>query len=80
MTFKPTGVCAEEIFFDIKDGIISEVKFTKGCPGNGLGVASLAKGRTPQEVIGILDGIKCGNRPTSCPDQLAAALKKHINA
>ncbi|MCL2169846.1 MAG: TIGR03905 family TSCPD domain-containing protein [Defluviitaleaceae bacterium] len=80
MTFKPTGVCAEEISFDIKDGIISDVKFVKGCPGNGLGVASLAKGRTPQEVISILSGIKCGNRPTSCPDQLAAALKKHINA
>ena len=78
MTFRPTGVCAEEIYFNIENGIITEVKFIKGCPGNGLGVAALARGRTPEELISTLEGTKCGNRPTSCPDQLAQALRKHL--
>ena len=78
MIFKPTGVCSEEIHFEIENGIVKDVKFVKGCPGNGLGVALLAKGRTVADVIAALEGVKCGTRPTSCPDQLAKALKAHL--
>lgn len=78
MTFKPQGVCAEEIHFEIENGIVKDLKFVKGCPGNAIGVAQLAKGRTVQDVISVLEGVKCGSKNTSCPDQLAQALKAHV--
>jgi len=78
MTYKTQGVCCKEISVDVSDGIISEVKFSNGCDGNLKGIAELAKGRKAEEIIANLSGIKCGMRGTSCPDQLAAALKKVI--
>ena len=78
MIFKPEGVCAEEIHFDIENGIVKDVKFVRGCPGNAIGVAKLAQGRTVQDVIEILEGVQCGSKSTSCPDQLAKALKAHV--
>lgn len=68
-------VCSKQIDIKIKDGIIQEVKFTRGCPGNALGIGALIKDMTLEEAIKRLDGIPCGNRGTSCPDQLAQVLK-----
>ncbi len=66
-----------KITFDVDENdIVSNIKFTGGCNGNTQGVASLANGRKKDELISLLSGIKCGFRPTSCPDQLAEALKE----
>ncbi len=74
--FKPRGVCSMQISIDVEDGIINDVAFMGGCSGNTQGVASLAKGRQIDDVIEALEGIKCGFKNTSCPDQLAIALKQ----
>ena len=74
-TYKPSGVCSRKIDFDIEDGIIRKVTFTGGCSGNTQGVASLLVGMSVDEAINRLEGIHCGLRPTSCPDQVARALK-----
>ena len=76
--YSPNGVCSRKIDIDIEDGIIQKVVFTGGCAGNTQGVASLLVGMTVEDAIARLDGIKCGFRPTSCPDQLAKALKKSL--
>ena len=76
--YKTKGVCAMKINFDIEDGVVKNVKFLGGCNGNTQGVARLAEGRTPDELIGLLEGIKCGFKKTSCPDQLAKALKETL--
>ena len=75
-TYKTSGVCSRSIDFEIENGIIKEVKFNGGCPGNTQGVARLVVGRTSDEVINILEGVQCRNG-TSCPDQLAKALKQY---
>jgi len=78
MIYKTQGTCSTEIHIEAKDGIIESIRFTKGCPGNLLAVAALTKGRPIKEVIGALQGIKCGTRETSCPDQLATALRSLV--
>ena len=70
------GTCSRTIIIDVEDGVITDCKFVGGCPGNTQGVAALAKGRSVEEVISIVKGIKCGPRSTSCPDQLAKALEE----
>ena len=75
MIYKTTGVCCSEIRLEVADGVITELEFLSGCDGNLKGIAELAKGRRTEEIINIMTGIKCKNRPTSCPDQLAAALQ-----
>lgn len=72
--FPTAGVCSVKIQFDVENGIVRNVKFTGGCSGNTQGVARLAEGMQIDEVITRLKGIRCGMRPTSCPDQLARAL------
>ena len=62
----------------IKDGVIDSVKFTGGCNGNLQGISALVKGMKPEEAISRLKGIRCGFKPTSCPDQLAHALEEMI--
>ena len=76
--YKTSGTCSKEIILQIEDGIIKEVKFVGGCPGNTQGVSILCKNRPVNEVISLLEGIKCGPRPTSCPDQLSKALKETL--
>ena len=68
-------VCSKQIDIQIKDGIIQSVKYTRGCDGNAKGIGALIKGMTVEEAITRLEGITCGKRPTSCPDQLAKVLK-----
>jgi uncharacterized protein (TIGR03905 family) len=65
------------ISFDVTDGILSNVQFLGGCNGNLQGIGRLVEGMPVDEVIARLDGIHCGPRPTSCPDQLARALKQY---
>lgn len=66
------------IEFDINDGIVSNVQFTRGCSGNTQGVAALCEGLSVDDVISKLEGIDCGGRGTSCPDQLAKAIKHAV--
>lgn len=75
-TYKTSGTCSKEIIFDVEDGIIKSVKFVGGCPGNTIGVAMLCEGRKVEDVVKLLEGVKCGFKQTSCPDQLAKALKE----
>lgn len=73
-SYTPTGVHSKSIEFDIEDNIVKNVKIIGGCDGNNKGMAALAEGRTADDVISLLGGIPCGNKPTSCPDQLAKAV------
>lgn len=76
-TYKPTGVCSMQITTDINDDeTINNIEFLGGCNGNLKGIAALSKGKTMDEVITSLKGIKCGMKGTSCPDQLAKALEQ----
>ena len=77
MKYIPSGVCSRQIDLEIENGIIKSVKFIGGCMGNLQGIARLVEGRKIEEVIPLLEGIKCRNN-TSCPDQLSKALKRHI--
>ena len=75
-TYKTQGVCSKQIKFDVEDGKIKKVIFVGGCPGNTQGIAKLVEGMDVEEVISKLEGIRCGFKKTSCPDQLAQALKE----
>ena len=74
MLFKTCGVCSSAIEFDVKDNKITNVHFIGGCSGNTQGVAALVEGMDADEVVRRLEGIQCGSKPTSCPDQLVKAL------
>lgn len=74
-TYKTSGVCSSKIDIDIKDDIIQSVKFTGGCNGNLNGISKLIAGMNINDVIDKLKGNLCGNKSTSCPDQLAKALE-----
>lgn len=75
MTYPTQGVCSRSISILMdEDGTIADVAFEGGCPGNLLGIRKLVKGKSAEEVIDELKGTACGNKPTSCPDQLARAL------
>ena len=76
MQYKPTGVCAQMIDFDIEDNKVTNVSFKGGCNGNTQGLSRLIEGMDVDEAISRLEGIRCGFKSTSCPDQLANALKK----
>lgn len=78
MTYKTKGTCSQAIDFDIIDGKVRNVKFLGGCNGNLKGISVLVDGMTPEEVISKFDGITCGFKSTSCPDQLAQALKQTL--
>ena len=75
-TYKTRGTCSSSINFDIDGNVISNVRFTGGCNGNLKALGALAEGMTVEEVIQRLDGIHCGERSTSCSDQLARNLKQ----
>ncbi len=78
MEYRTRGVCSRAIRFDIVDNKVTGVQFIGGCSGNAQGVARLIEGMDVNEAISRLEGIHCGPRPTSCPDQLALALKAAI--
>ncbi len=75
--YETQGTCSKAIEIELNDqtGVIDNVQFYGGCNGNTKGISALVVGQKPQEVIKRLTGIRCGMKPTSCPDQLAQALK-----
>ena len=75
--FKPKGVCSRQMRFEIEDGKIMSLEVVGGCAGNLQGISSLVKGKEIDEVISSLEGIECAPRKTSCPDQIAKALREY---
>ena len=76
--YKTSGTCSRMVILDIEDGVVTDCKFVGGCAGNTLGVAALVIGMKTDEVVARLKGIKCGFKPTSCPDQLARAVEEAL--
>jgi len=74
--YRPQGVCAREITFEVENDVVKNVRFDGGCHGNAQGLAALLEGMSVDEAIRRLSGIRCGWKTTSCPDQLAQALRK----
>ena len=77
--YKTQGTCSRSILFDIEDGKVKNVQFIGGCNGNLKGIGALVEGMDVQDVISRVEGIQCGMKSTSCPDQLAQALKEAVN-
>ena len=75
-TYKTKGVCSSTITFEVEDDVVKSVEFYGGCNGNLKGISSLVVGMKTRDVIERLEGIRCGFKSTSCPDQLAKALKE----
>ena len=73
-----TGVCSSSLQYSVVDGRVTGVRFAGGCPGNLEAVSRLVEGLPAEEVIAKLGGIRCGSKPTSCPDQLARALRREL--
>lgn len=74
--FTPKGVCSRKMLIETEDGVLTDLKVIGGCNGNLQGISALVKGMKIDEVIRRLDGINCNGKGTSCPDQLARALKE----
>lgn len=80
MVYKTRGTCSTQIDIEVDGDIIKSVKFTGGCNGNLQGVSRLVEGMKAEDAIKKLRGIKCGFKPTSCPDQLSYAIEQAMNA
>ena len=74
--YKPRGVCSQLMQVTVEDGIVRDVQVLGGCNGNLKGIMSLVKGMKAEDVVEKLEGIRCGMKPTSCPDQLAKAIRR----
>lgn len=74
-TYMTKGVCSRKMEFDIEDGKVRNVRVAGGCSGNLQGIAQLVEGMDARDAAGRMKGIRCGSKPTSCPDQLASALE-----
>ena len=75
VSLKPRGVCSRSITMDLEDGIVRNIRFAGGCPGNTVGLARMLEGMEAEEVVRRLKGVRCGFKSTSCPDQLACGLE-----
>ncbi len=78
-SFQPQGVCSKKMEFSIEEGKLHNVKITGGCPGNTLALSKLLENRDANEMVSLLKGNPCGNRGTSCMDQLATAVEKALS-
>ena len=76
--YRPQGVCSRRMIVDVEDGVIRSVQVLGGCDGNLQAVSRLVEGRRAEDVIGQLSGIRCCGKPTSCPAQLARALRQML--
>ena len=76
ITYRPRGECSRNMEIDVEGDVIQSVRVEGGCSGNLQGICSLLKGMTVEEAVARMEGIRCGGKPTSCPDQLAQALKQ----
>ncbi len=74
-SYKTEGTCSQQINFELEGGVIKSVEFIGGCPGNLQGITNLVTGMKAEDVISRCEGVQCGYKPTSCPDQLSRALK-----
>ena len=74
----PKGVCSRQMIIEVEDGIVRDVEVIGGCHGNLQGISALVEGMQVEDVINRLEGLRCGFKSTSCPDQLAQALKKAL--
>lgn len=72
--FTPEGVCSSELIFEIEGDVVKSLKVIGGCPGNTVGISKLVQNKKIDEIIELLSNIPCGNKGTSCPDQIAKAL------
>lgn len=79
-TYTPRGVCSRRMTVEIEDGIVKSLEVMGGCQGNLRGISALVVGRRAEELIGMLRGIDCGGKGTSCPDQLSKALTEALAA
>ncbi len=79
-SYKTKGTCSQYINFELNDGVVTNVQFLGGCNGNLKGIGALVEGMKADDVIARVEGIRCGMKATSCPDQLAQALKAAKNA
>ena len=77
--YNPRGVCSRQFVFDIEESKIMNVRIIGGCPGNLLGISALLKGMDIDDAITRMKGIRCGAKPTSCPDQIAKGLESYKN-
>lgn len=77
ITYTPQGVCSRQMTLEIDNGVISSLSVLGGCSGNLQGIARLVAGMEVDEAIRRLEGIRCGDKPTSCPDQLSRALRQY---
>lgn len=77
-TYYPKGVCSRKMDIELENGIIQSVAIAGGCNGNLQGICKLVQGKKAEEVVALLRGIRCGGKPTSCPDQLAKALENAL--
>ncbi len=76
INYQPRGVCSRQMVIEVEDGVVKSLQVHGGCHGNLQGISKLVEGMKVEDVIGRLEGIHCGFKPTSCPDQLAQALKQ----
>ena len=74
-TYNPKGVCSRQFKIDVENGVVNSIAIVGGCSGNLQGIASLLKGMKVEDAIARMEGIRCGFKSTSCPDQIAQALK-----
>lgn len=74
-TYNPKGVCSRQFTIEVEDGVVGNVSIVGGCSGNLQGIAALLKGMKAEDAIARMEGIRCGFKSTSCPDQIAKALK-----
>ena len=77
--YKTKGTCSREIHYSVKDGVVESIEVIGGCNGNLKGIGALVEGQDARDVINRLEGTTCGFKSTSCPDQLAKALKEALN-
>ena len=78
IVYKTKGTCSKQIHFSVENGVVHNVRFDGGCNGNLQGIGRLVEGMKVEDVLTRLKGISCNGRPTSCPDQLAKALKEAL--
>ena len=76
--YKTKGTCSSRMRIEVEDGVVRDIQITGGCDGNLQGLSRLVTGMKVEDVIARLEGIRCGFKPTSCPDQLAQALKQAL--
>ncbi len=78
ITYTPRGVCSRKFTIQVEDGVIQDLQVVGGCSGNLQGLSALLKGMKVDQAVDRLEGIRCGGKPTSCPDQIAQALKSAL--